>query len=97
MVPIHDAIYFEYKASGSILVCGLDEQTGECEEAYKPKLNKTGEINIEHYKGRSKLFKLTNPSQFDIVQATVVYHSNDVVHCEQRQVGKLYFEAIQKE
>ncbi len=42
VVPIHDAIYFEYKASGSILVCALDEATGDCEASYKPKLNKTG-------------------------------------------------------
>ncbi len=49
------------------------------------------------YHGRNKFFKLTNPSLYDAVQATVVYHSNDVVHCEQRQVGKLYFETIQKD
>jgi len=38
-----------------------------------------------------------NPSEMDIIKSTVVYHSNDVVHCEQRQVGKLYYEAIQKD
>lgn len=46
VVPIHNAIYFEYKASGSILVCAVDPVTSDCEKDYKLKLNKTGEINI---------------------------------------------------
>ena len=62
-------------------MCALDSATGDCEKDYKPKLNKTGEINIEDYQGRVKMFKLMNPSELDIVQATVVYHSNDFVHC----------------
>lgn len=81
VVPIHDSIYFEYKASGSILACAVDPQTNDCEKDYKPKLSKTGEINYEKFTGRNKLFKLINPSQSDIIQVTVVYHSNDVVHC----------------
>ncbi len=43
------------------------------------------------------MFKLMNPSDQDIIQVTVVYHSNDIVHCEQRQLGMLYYETIQKE
>lgn len=42
------------------------------------------------------MFKVMNPSMTENVQVKLVYHSNDVVHCEQRQIGKLYYEAIQK-
>ena len=35
-----------------------------------------------------------NPFEEEVVKVSLVYHSKDYAHCEQRQVGTLYYEVI---
>jgi hypothetical protein len=37
-----------------------------------------------------------NPFEVEVIKVTLVYHSKDYAHCEQRQVDTLYYEVINR-
>ena len=42
------------------------------------------------------MFKIMNPFEVEVIKVTLVYHSKDYAHCEQRQVDTLYYEVINR-
>jgi hypothetical protein len=76
--PVYDAIYFDYKASGMVMICEYEE--GKCKKEL-PSMGVQGSIEVDKFVGRSELIMVQNPSETKTVEFSAIYHSSDYDHC----------------
>jgi hypothetical protein len=90
--PVYDAIYFDYKASGLVMICEYEE--GKCKKEV-PSMGVHGSIEVDKFVGRSELIMVQNPSETKTVEFSAIYHSSDYDHCENKKTGVIYSEVIE--
>jgi hypothetical protein len=88
IVPIAASIYFDYKATGAVHVCRLNED-GVCADEGVPTLANSGDMKIEQFVERKAYVRVSNPSSDRLVEVTTIFHSKKEDRCELIKVGEL--------
>ena len=62
--PVYESIYFDYKASGLVVVC--EYENNQCTKQV-PEMGVEGSIEVEKFTGRSQMIMVQNPSDSRVV------------------------------
>lgn len=85
IVPISSNIYFNYKSTGPLHVCALN-QAMVCQEQNFTSLQNQGSINISDFHNRRAYIKVRNPLA-RTVEVKSIFHSKQEEHCELVKMG----------
>lgn len=74
-MPVASSIYFDYKATGTVHACKLNDEGICVDEENGPTLTSSGKILVNHFTDRKAYVRVSNPSSNRLVEVTTRFHS----------------------